>query len=302
MLQFSRGRKTCIPRHKTRWCSDMTADLHLHTYYSDGSWSPADLIERAVELKIRCIAITDHDTMAGVREAQHAAAGRLDIIPGVEINTVWTGEDGRRQSIHILGYFPDEDNQRLVEALQRQQDARMKLVHDTIFKLSTLGVHITVESVQECAGLGSIGRPHLSRAIVNAGGAADVTEAYERFFERSSPDYIERESLSPVEAIKAVIAAGGIASIAHPGKTEGIKEIILELGRSGLKAVEAYHRSHSLKEVRGYIRFANRNGFAITGGSDCHGPQGEHPASIGSVSVPLEVADELRRLHLQMPV
>lgn len=274
----------------------MVVDLHLHTNHSDGNWSPAQVVSRAAELKLRHIAITDHDTMGGVEQARQAAQGRLEVIAGIEINTIWSGEDGEQQDIHILGYFLDPDHYQLKAVLARQQQARMKLVADTIDKLSEVGIRLTIEMVKQCAGIGSIGRPHITQAIVMAGGAADVTEAYERFMLRSSPYYVERQSVTPQDAIKAINAAGGIASIAHPGKTEGIKKIILELQTVGLRAIEVYHRRHSLELVKSYIRFANRNRLAFTGGSDCHGPHGEHSASIGSISVPLEVVTGLRKL------
>lgn len=274
----------------------MTVDLHLHTHHSDGTWSPTELVARAVELGLTHIAVTDHDTMAGVEEAEAAAAGRLEVIPGIEINTVWTGSGGREEDVHILGYFVDRTSRCLKQVLQRQQQARLNLVTDTIAVCSGMGIDITLDSVRRCAGVGSIGRPHIAQAIVVAGGAADVNEAYERFMVRGGPNYVKRTNISPDEAIDAITACGGVASLAHPGKGDEIKKIILELRSCGLKAVEAYHRRHSLDLVRAYIRFANRHGLAITGGSDCHGPYGDHRASIGSISVPLDVVTGLRAL------
>lgn len=277
----------------------MAVDLHLHTHHSDGTWSPTQVVERAVELKLRHLAITDHDTVAGIYEARTAALGRVDVISGIEINTIWSGDDGRQQDVHILGYFIDPDNAKLKSVLERQQEARIKLVTDTIARLSEIGIKLTLDSVIDCAGIGSIGRPHITQAIVKAGGASDVTEAYERFMMRESPFYVKRESVSPHEAISAIRAAGGVASIAHPGKSDEMKEIILALTDSGLQAVEAYHRRHSVELVKKYIRFANRHKLAITGGSDCHGPFGDHQASIGSISVPLEVVAHLKEISDQ---
>lgn len=275
----------------------MVVDLHLHTDHSDGNWSPKEVVERAVELKLRHIAITDHDTMDGVAEAQAAAAGALEVIPGIEINTVWCGEDGFEEDVHILGYFLDKSDSTLKTLLERQKQARIRLVEETIEMLNGLGIHMSVDDVREYAGRGSIGRPHITQAIVKCGGAANVSEAYERFMVRTSPQYVKRQSVSPIEAIKAINAAGGISSIAHPGKSKRIQAVILALKRHGLEGIEVYHRRHTVDLVRSYIRFANRNGFAITGGSDCHGPHGEHKASIGSISVPLEVVTNLRTLR-----
>lgn len=274
----------------------MAVDLHLHTHYSDGSWSPAELVERALSLKLKCIAITDHDTTDGVEEAVLAAQNRIEIIPAVEMNTVWSGEDGEEIDVHILGYFLDRDNSRLRTALAIQQAARLTLVEDTLGILSGLGIDLSLAEVKKHAGRGSIGRPHITKAIVEAGGARNVSEAYEKFMTRGCEHYVRRKSLSPYEAVEAISAAGGIASIAHPGRSITMERIILSLKKHGLKAVEAYHRRHSLDVVRHYIRFAHRHGLTITGGSDCHGPYEQFPGSIGTISIPLQVVEALRSL------
>ncbi|HEY9789550.1 MAG TPA: PHP domain-containing protein [Candidatus Obscuribacterales bacterium] len=272
----------------------MPADLHLHTLHSDGSWTPTQVVEAACEQGLQCIAITDHDTVAGIAEAQRVAAARVEVIPGIEINTVYATANGERLDVHILGYFIDTDNADLRKTMQRQQDARHQLVADTIVRCNKLGIDLQMQHVIECAGTGSIGRPHLSRAIVKAGGAKDVTEAFSRFMSRESPDFIPRNSITPQEAIQAIESAGGIASIAHPGKNERMERVILELKEAGLRAVEAYHRSHSLELVKQYLRLAAINHMLATGGSDCHGPSDGYPASIGSVKVPIDVVLALK--------
>ncbi|MBI4533112.1 MAG: PHP domain-containing protein [Candidatus Melainabacteria bacterium] len=279
----------------------MSVDLHLHTHYSDGSWSPTELVSRALELKLHHIAITDHDTTDGIDEAIAAANGRLEVIPAIEINTIWLSSDGHQQDVHILGYFIDKDNVKLKALIQQQQEARLKLAHDTIEALSALGINLSFVQVKECAGVGSIGRPHITQAIVKAGGALDVTEAFEKFMVRGSPYYVHRESVTPEAAIKAIVGSGGIASLAHPGKSVGIDQIIPRFQASGLQAIEAYHRRHNLKLVRHYIRLAHHQGLIVTGGSDCHGPLCGFPASIGSISIPQDIVETLRTLHLKAP-
>jgi 3',5'-nucleoside bisphosphate phosphatase len=271
----------------------MSVDLHLHTTHSDGNFTVSQLVEKAIELKLTHIAITDHDTTAGIAEAIAVAGDRIEIIPGIEINTIWDAEDGTKHDVHILGYFVDGKNPELRAVLKKQQDARMQLVDDIIDKLNELGITLTREHVQEYAGVGSIGRPHITQAIVKAGGAADINEAWEKFMSRKSEHYVARRSVSSIEAIRAITACGGISSIAHPGKGAHIQKTILTLKEGGLRGVEAYHRRHSVDMVQQYIRFANRNGMLITGGSDCHGPSGEFPASIGSISVPPQVVTAL---------
>lgn len=271
----------------------MSADLHLHTLHSDGNWSTQQLVEAAIEKDLKTIAITDHDTVAGISEAIEFAASRIEIIPGIEINTIYERQ-GNRRDIHILGLFIDPASPALAQIIKRQQDARNRLVDETVAKCQSLGIPLTQELVRECAGNGSIGRPHLTRAIVKAGGAESINAAYERFMQRTSPDYIARHSISPFEAIEAINEAGGISSIAHPGKDEAMEQIILELKTHGLRAIEAYHRSHTLELVKKYLKLAASNEMLITGGSDCHGPSEGYPASIGTIRVPPNVVSNLK--------
>ena len=272
----------------------MTVDLHLHTHHSDGTWSPSDLVDYAQKMRLRHIAITDHDTVAGVEEAQRRAGDELEVIPGVEINTLWRDQSGQIKDIHILGYFINITNRTLLELLERQRAARKAHAVEYIRRIADSGVKITLEMVEKYAGIGAIGKAHLAQAVIDAGAAADATEAFEKFLTRGSEYYIERQSTTPQEAIDAINRAGGVASIAHPGKGDEIYSFILKLKRSGLRAVEAYHRIHSGNRVRQYVRFANRNGLLLTGGSDCHGPFRKHKPTLGTISVPAEVLDRLR--------
>lgn len=272
----------------------MAVDLHLHTHHSDGSWSPRQLVEEAIKLRFRHIAITDHDTTAGIAEATEVAGDQIEIIPGIEINTVLKRDGQDDFDVHILGYFITAGHSALEAVIAKQQEARLRLVDDAVVKLNSLGINLTHEAVRECAGEGSIGRPHITKAIVQVGGARSITKAYERFMDRNSEDYIARFSVTPQDAIKAITEAGGLASIAHPGKGDEICQTILELKEAGLHGVEAYHRSHGIKLVKRYIKFATANKMLVTGGSDCHGPSHGYPASIGSIRVPLDVLYSLR--------
>ncbi|MBS1953041.1 MAG: PHP domain-containing protein [Cyanobacteria bacterium SZAS-4] len=276
----------------------MSIDLHLHTHHSDGTWSPTALVQHAISIKMKHIAITDHDSVEGINEAQDAANGRLEVIPGIEINTIFIHDSGKREDVHVLGYFIDPKNPELLNVLQRQQDARTRHVYDSIDAVAALGIDITADSVQRHAGIGSIGRAHITMAIVEAGGAKDVNEAWEKFMLRTSEHYVPRNSVSPVDAIRAINAAGGIASIAHPGKGAHIDALIMQLREEGgLAAIEAYHRVHSVKLVQHFIKFANKNDMLITGGSDCHGPFENYAPTVGSISVPQEVLTKMRKCY-----
>ncbi len=282
----------------------MAIDLHLHSTHSDGTWPVADLIEYAVKQKMRYIALTDHDTVSGVKEAQALAGGRLEVIPGVEINTNAVSGQKKKQDIHILGYFIDPDNRRLNEVLKKQRDARIDHVHEVIKKLNDANVPLTMEGILKFTEGGPIGKAHITKAIVEAGGADNIKDAYDRFMSKTSKFYIPRASMSPKEAIEAIRQAGGIASLAHPGNGEQAITTLTELIEYGLEAVEVYHRIHSVHTVQKLIRFANRRHILITGGSDCHGPYEECPPSLGSISVPLEVVTKLaahHKAHSSMP-
>ncbi len=267
----------------------MQADFHLHTHHSDGTWSAKELVEHAVKIKLTHISITDHDTTSGISEGIDAAQGRLEIIPGVEINTIRREPDGTHKDVHILGYFIDRENKNLQNLLDRQRQARLDHVKKMVANLQNAGHPLTMEMLREKAGLGAIGKAHITQCMVECGMAEDLMEAYEKYVCKESTFYVRRESASPQEAIAAINAASGFASIAHPGKSPEMLEYILSLKREGLAAVEAFHRMHSVDVVRQYIRFAQRNSLIVTGGSDCHGPYKEYKATAGSISIPKDI-------------
>ena len=271
----------------------MSIDLHLHTNHSDGTWSVEELIEHAVKLKMRYIAITDHDTVSGISPAMQAAAGRLEIIPGVEINTNAVSGEKQKQDIHILGYFINPTEQNLNAVLKQQRDARLDHVGEVIKRLNKANIPLTMEKILSFTDGGSIGKAHITKAIVAVGGADNIKDAYDRFMSKTSEFYVPRNSMSPKAAIEAIRQAGGIASLAHPGKGEQAITTLSELLTYGLGAVEVYHRIHSVQTVQKLIRFANRNGLLVTGGSDCHGPYEDCPPSLGSISVPPDVVTKL---------
>ena len=290
-------------------------DLHLHTHHSDGTWAPRELVEHAVNIGMKHIALSDHDTVSGIAEALEAAAGRLEIIPAIELNTLYydcaqSEDDGNygagQQSsecnathdVHILGYFIDPENKELLDVIARQKQARAEHVLECIELISASGVPINLALVQECAGVGAVGKAHITEAIVRAGGAADLTAAYEKFMVRGSQFYAQRRSISPFEAVRAIRAAGGVASIAHPGKEKHVIPLIESLRKVGLGAVEAFHRVHSDSLRREYVAFAAERGMLVTGGSDCHGPYQEFKSMMGDIELPPTVLPELRKTAL----
>jgi predicted metal-dependent phosphoesterase TrpH len=273
----------------------MTIDLHLHTNHSDGTWSPQEMVQYAIKSRMRCIAVTDHDTISGISEAEAAAGGRLEIIHGVEINTNAESGQKKKQDVHILGYFIDKTNTFLLDLLERQRNARLEHVETVIRRLNLAGVPLSLEGIREFTEDGPIGKAHITKAIVAAGGADNIKDAYDKFMSKSSAFYVPRQSARPQQAIEAIRAAGGIASLAHPGNGEQAINTLNDLMKDGLEAVEVYHRLHSVQTVQRLIRFANKHGLLVTGGSDCHGPFEECQPSLGSIKVPFEVVTALNK-------
>jgi hypothetical protein len=275
----------------------MTVDLHLHTTHSDGNWTPAQLVAHALKLKMSVIAITDHDTVSGIDEGVIAAGDQLEIIPAVEINTIWSDAGGVSNDIHILGYFIDKSNSKLLELLERQRSARLQQVERLIAILSEDGIAITMDLVRGFARGGPIGKVHVTNAIVAAGGAPDVSSAYAKFYDRKSKYFVPRQSVSPFEAIDAIKASGGLSSIAHAGMSSSrdYGGLIEELASCGLNGIEVYHSAHNEESVSKLRALADRLNLLVTGGSDCHGPFEEHESLMGTVGLPSNVVPDLKR-------
>ena len=266
-------------------------DLHLHTTASDGRSSPAELVDRAAEAGVTVMAVTDHDTIAGFEDARRAAAPRgIVVVCGIEITAM---EDGR--DIHVLGYFVDPSNPRLQAFLQVQRTRRLSRIEEIAARLATLGMPVNLEPMLRQARLESgrsVGRPLAARALVDAGYVADIGEAFDRWLGHGCPAFVQREGPSPTDVIKAIHDAGGIASLAHPGKL-GLESRIPSLVDEGLDAVEVFHPDHAGGLVERYAAVAERMNLLQTGGSDFHGDH-THGASPGSVSLP---ADQWSRLQ-----
>lgn len=271
----------------------MKVDLHLHSKHSDGNWTPSELVAHAIKIGMSVIALTDHDTVGGIDEALAAASGSLEVIPAVEINTVWNDDAGVSQDVHILGYFIDRENKFLLDLLAQQISARNNQVEKLVQILVDDGLQISIEKIRELADGSPIGKVHVTQAIVACGGAIDVNEAYKKYYDRKSKFLVKRESVSPFDAIQAIRAAGGVTSIAHPRYSSDLTPLIVELKNHGLDAIEVYHSAHDKEQEADLLRIARELELAVSGGSDCHGPWGEYPSMMGTVEVPFDVITEL---------
>lgn len=264
-------------------------DLHSHTTASDGLLLPAALVARAAKAGVQVLAVTDHDTLAGLAPAREAAADvGIEIIAGVELSA--TRADG--SSLHILGYLFDELDPALGEALWKLSDARQVRNARIAERLSQLGMPIDFEAVA-AAAQGQVGRPHFARAMVARGYVRSEEEAFARWLGDGRPACVERFVLSPAEAIEALHRAGGIAVLAHPltyGRApEQADRLLKELARAGADAVEVYYPDHTPGEEAMLRSLATRHGLLEAGGGDFHAePWPERPR------IPLDVLAPLR--------
>ena len=249
-------------------------DLHIHTYYSDGVFSPEKIVDTAIDVGLQAIAITDHDNVLAYDVAQkyikdNHLENKIEIIKGVEINTLY-----KNNEVHILGYFMNTEDKDFVELLKAQQQARIKQTKEIIALLAKKeGIKIKFEDIKKLvAPGGSIGRPHIARAITSAGGTANVMDAYAKYIHDDSPVYVQRKTVTPFDAVEIIYDAGGVPVIAHPHDLDIAEPLIKELMNYGLRGIEAYHRKHSPACVEYFSSMAENLGLIVTGGSDFHTP------------------------------
>jgi predicted metal-dependent phosphoesterase TrpH len=265
-------------------------DLHLHTTASDGTLSPSELVDRARAAHLKVIAITDHDTIAGVRAARSAAhdAG-IELIPAIEISAVADGCD-----VHMLGYFIDVESPSLAMFLQRQRAERLRRVEEIARRLSALGCRLDVAAIVDIAPGRSVGRPQIADALVRGGYAADRDEAFARYLGQGAPAFVPRRGSGPGEVVAVVHEAGGTVSMAHPGLTRR-DDLIAPLVARGLDAIEARHPDHDPATETRYRALAAELGIVVTAGSDYHGGTGRRGMNLGSVVMPTSDFEALRR-------
>ena len=252
----------------------MKSDLHIHTYYSDGVFSPEKIVDTAIDVGLDVIALTDHDNVLSFGAASDYLKktnreSKLEIIQGVEINTLY-----KNYEVHILGYFMAVNNSDFQNLLKTQQNARVKQTKEIITLLAKKeGIKIKFEDiVKQVAEGGSIGRPHIAKAITNAGGTNSVIDAYAKYIHDDSPVYVPRKTVTPQDAVEIIYDAGGVPVIAHPHDLDIAENLIKELMNYGLRGIEAYHRKHSPACVEYFSSMAEELGLIVTGGSDFHSP------------------------------
>ena len=263
-------------------------DLHLHSTQSDGSYSPTQVVQRAAELGLSAISLTDHDSVAGVQEAQNVGQNiGVEVIPGIELSAQEASID-----IHILGYFIDPANSDLLAYLQKFQDARRNRAEKIVARLNRLGIRITMAQVLHKAGDATIGRPHVADVLVEEGVVFSHDHAFQKYLGYGKPAYQPKYVLTPREAVEVIHAAGGLASLAHPVLYRR-NALIPDLIKQGLDGIEVMHVKHTHADVRHYSDIAQHYGLLTTGGSDCHG-DGRGQAVMGTIQVPSTFLDAIK--------
>ena len=252
----------------------MKSDLHIHTFYSDGVFSPEKIVDTAIDVGLQAIALTDHDNVLSYKVAKdylkkQNKEDKLEIIQGIEVNTLY-----KNYEVHILGYFMDVTDSDFQNMLKIQQQARVKQTKEILALLAKKeGIRIKFDDIKkQVAEGGSIGRPHIAKAITNAGGTTSVMEAYAKYIHDDSPVYVQRKTVTPQDAVEIIYDAGGVPVIAHPHDLDIAESLIKELMQYGLRGIEAYHRKHTPACVEYFSSMAEELGLIVTGGSDFHAP------------------------------
>ncbi|MBI1271323.1 PHP domain-containing protein [bacterium] len=256
-------------------------DLHLHSHYSDGTWSPSSLVDHAVQCGIELISLTDHDSLSGLDEARSSAQDRIELVDGLELSVRFAGQD-----LHVLAFFPATIKRTASDALEpldrvlrHNRAVRVGFAEDLVRKLNQEGLPLSMESIWEKTGPGTVGKSHITKAIVACGIANDITVAYRRFFDSNSDYFQERLWVEAEEAFSALERAGALTVLAHPGyKGEATEILVRSLKDLGLDGIEVFHPYHKQEEKTALALLAAELNMVITGGSDCHGPyEGEEP-------------------------
>jgi len=261
-------------------------DMHTHSTASDGIYSPRKLVDYAIEKGLAGIAITDHDTIDGIEEAIQQARHYKNfiIIPGVELSTEYNNEE-----VHVLGYMINYKNRYLLKLLNNLQTERNNRALKIIDKLTNLGFEINYEDIERIAGPGTIGRPHIARALIHKGYVKNNEEAFKKYLSKGCPAYVPRQKLTPRDAIDIIRESGGVSVAAHPGLLECMitLDYLVEIGIDG---IEVYHPDHTIDKSLKYLELAKKHNLIVTAGSDFHYPpnNNKYHGDLGSTKIPLK--------------
>lgn len=264
------------------------ADLHVHTFHSDSTFAPEQVVEVAHKKGLAAIAITDHDNVAGIDPSiKFAERYGIEVIAGVELTA-----EADDLEIHILGYFIDWKTEWFEKKLAKIRQARLERICEMIEKLKKQGISIDLKKVLALSGTGSVGRLHLATVLYNEGIISSISEAFWKYIGVKSSCYVKKYKLTPKEAMDMILKLGGVPVLAHP-RILGRDDLIPGFIEAGLRGIEVYHTEHSNAAVSHYMDLAVRNNLVMTGGSDCHG-MGKGRVLLGKVKVPYSLVDALK--------
>lgn len=273
-----------------------TVDLHVHSNKSDGTMSPRDLVDYAIEKGLKAFALTDHDTINGILEATEAAIGKdIEVIPGIEFSTQYHGKD-----IHILGLCIDYQSEEFLSSLNAFQHSRDVRNEKMCLKLQTAGIDITYEKLLASFPNAVITRAHYGRFLLDNGYVKAMPDAFDKYIGDYAPFYVPREKVTPFQAIELIIQAGGIPILAHPTlyhlSKSSLEGLLTLLKEAGLIGIEAVYSTHSPSEERDMKRLAAKYQLCISGGSDFHGsnkPQIDLATGYGKLFIPETILTNL---------
>ena len=278
-----------------RWFSMDTIDLHTHSTFSDGTFTPLQLVKYAEEKGLKAFALTDHDTTEGVKEAKSIETN-VEVISGVEISTRYD-----KKEIHIVGLYVNENDADLNKQLKYYREKRVTRNFEILEKLNSLGVNITIDDVKESCTGDLISRAHIAKALVSKGFVGSYTEAFDRYLGDNKCAYVPRETLNYEESMELITKAGGVPVLAHPllykMSDTNLENMMVKLRQKGLKAVEVYYSTHSNSDTQHIMAMANRVGLIYSGGSDFHGatkPKIDMGTGMGKLAVPYEILEKIR--------
>ena len=268
---------------------EKTADLHIHTNFSDSTLTPQEVAEESYAAGLSCISITDHDTIDGIYPTQLATRKcGVEVIAGIELSSSFNDKD-----IHILGYLIDFHNETLNSELSLVQDARVERMREMIEKLKTLGMgDINLEEVCALSQSKSVGRPHLASVLFKKGLVSSLREAFDKYLGEGCPAYVEKYKITPAKAIELIRQAGGVAVLAHPMIT-GRDELIPAFVEAGLQGIEVYYPNYSNNTISFYEGIARKYNLIMTGGSDAHGKAKDN-TFIGKIKISYGIVQQLK--------
>lgn len=277
-------------------------DLHIHSTASDGSLTPFEILQLAQKLNLGAIAITDHDSLDGSKEAYQAGIpGSIKFLSGVEISAAYPPFLSRSGSFHLLGYAIRLDDRALNQSLSKLRQARKNRNPEILKRLERLGYSLTLAEIRKVVGEGQLGRPHIARAMVKKGYVASVDEAFDNFLGTDKPAYVNKYRIDCIQAVQAITDAGGIPVLAHPGllnidDESTLKQFISNLKEIGIRGIEVYYPEHSARQTETYAKFARQFDLLMTGGTDFHGkilPEIKLGSGKGNFFVPYELYEKL---------